>query len=565
MSAWICGILVAGHACRFEGQAEGNQRNSCNRSEDCSSGRCEPELGICVAEAGAPYPLGFEVTVLPAGASNILRYRLPAELREERASTTLALPTARAVVGTVRRELIPEQGVAARVAIAAAEQLDPEGRLLRAATTVAEARASRFSDDIVDYALELTTRGQHRVDVEPLGADAAELPPLRFEDVDIGDERVLRLDARYPQSLRRFFGRVVRIVLPGGQQQSVSGLLVRALDPELQRVVSTTAQTGSDGEFALTIDPSAESYLVEIRNNNDDVEIPTIVVDSNDLPLGDAESPSLIRVPDLTTLQVRGFVRTGPELGDAPVFRVATLWRSADVFDEQTRLSGSYRASDQTDLRGQFDVRLFPGSYELVLTPDDSSGLAVHTTRLRFETPEDGSGSGDQLVNFALERKSRVQGRLAVVGLTQGLGAASVQFAALRQTSDPSAPSDARAFNRTVETQAGPDGLYEADLDAGSYEVTVRPSSGDAYPWLTQRMFVVERNDEDLRLDLQLSLPVPWRGQLVDADGAPVVGAEIRAFTTLQQDDGSQREIALAVEQSGENGEFVLLLPPESP
>lgn len=555
--------------------------NECSADVDCNGAVCETALGMCIAPEPEAMRVGFEVIPAsdPSGEAPVRSSFVDVNISGATDSFDLDLQRRITIVGDVRwgEERVPAELTFKR------QSLYAGGASLRTRANTLPEPALAGDGEMADYATGVVAGQQYEVEVRPTGDFARQLPPMHWT-VDLPAEGEFgRASFMFPPELGgacgdgvfvgcSFEGRVVSLVAGAdGVDEEVpqDGLQVRAVDPETGRVISSTGMTGPNaddaedtteaGSFTLRIAPDAGSWVLRITGDSDDSEraaLPTITADPARFFPG--EMPPRVRVPSVETLTYAGFVEdaSGQRLENATV----TL-RSENVFDDASQVNGSFSVTVTTDLSddsqpgGDFEVELLPGQYEVVITPSGSDLGVLVVDALDLSTAAAGATLMGQ--RFEVEARTRLGGR---VQTTDGEEMAGSEIFAIARSTD----SDARAgaFARSSDAVADATGRFDLPLDIGVYDLRVRPPTESGFSWVLVPNFAIGNTGTTVSVRYQVEAPVPVSGVLRDADGTPVVGATVRAFTILEADDGIPRALLMGETTSAEDGSYRVLLPP---
>jgi hypothetical protein len=159
---------------------------------------------------------------------------------------------------------------------------------------------------------------------------------------------------------------------------------------------------------------------------------------------------------------------------------------------------------------------------------------------------------------FVLPQRARIAGDVRT-RMEQPVAGATVEATALGR--DEETEASAARYNRSADTVTDALGRFDLGLDVGSYDITVRPPPEAGFPWLVAPDRRIGFTAGHLRDRFEFGAPVVVTGQLLDAVGAPVSGAELTAHGLLG-DDGAARTVELGRATTDANGRYMLLLPP---
>lgn len=533
-------------------------RNTCADDTDCVSGVCDPE-GLCVSTTGSD--LEVAVRVIPIeDATNPTLASWTSEVFPLDGSTErdLTLPPHVDVVGTVRwQEMrVPAEIIFTRPSLGGQTTERVRVNTLAEPTTRGGMEA--------DFVTRLEAGRMYDVEVRPSaetipGTDMPwlrALPPMRLRQIETptppedGTEVVWPVEILFPPldvpcGPGAFAGCVLSGTVVEPTEDSSAGLQVRAVEIETGAVVSSTALTDEAGQFRIVTAPDAGPYLLRVSGGEGRPLFPTVSVDPALLP-GEAR----IRVPAPSVVRYQGRV----EGADGTPLTAATLtFESFDVFDEAVMLRGSYRTSAMTGSRGEFDVELLAGTYQVVVSPS-AGQFSVLTEELRIVAPASGDPISGQL--FVVPERARLGGTVRTVG-DEPVPAVSVEAVALG-SQDDEAPLAAR-FNRSGDTMTDLLGAFELRLDVGAYDVFVKPPAESGFGWVVLPGYEVASLDETSEVPFELPAPVPLRGTVRSDDGLALPGADVRVFGRAV---GSERFIELGRARADAEGRYRVLLSP---
>ncbi|MCS6798009.1 MAG: carboxypeptidase-like regulatory domain-containing protein [Myxococcota bacterium] len=544
-AAW----LAAG--CSLVVDVDARVENRCGSDDDCerSGGlRCDRELGMCVRPPERP--MRVLLTVAAAEGRDHAAWLVgPFEVAAEGWMDLPELPPIVTVFGTTRYR---GERVAARVRLRRVPPFDGAPELSFEAPPRASALLAADERE-ADYELRVAAGADYDVLVEPTGEQAAVLPPLRRRIGIPTGGTAARLDLDWPAELVSIRGVVV-----DADGVPLGGLQVRAVDAAgelLSSTAITSVTPGSSGSFEirLTSADAASSFLLRLNGGPERPLFPTMLVDPAYLIAEPETGGVRVLVPRLEPIRYAGIV----ERASGERVAGATVELVAELHDSDTGVRGSFRTMATTVADGSFEAMLLPARYEVVVTPpaprDEARGSAdaVLVESLRIERPATGELSG-QL--FTLPRAARLGGSVTAGG--RPLADATVHAAA-RGTPLPEVP--AARFNRSRTVVTDRSGAFRADLDAGAYDVTVRPPPDSGFPWHVVPDLAT-RADLALVHEVAMSAPVPVGGRLRSADGS-LGGAEVRVWVLHESDAGPPRGVEVARATTDPRGELLLLLP----
>jgi hypothetical protein len=559
-------------------EAEG-PTNTCASDDDCASGTCQLELGMCVTAPRSRLRVGLEIqpATNPYGGSVVPVSFEPFDVTGP-AVRELQLPVG--VPATALLTDVSGEPVTADVTFAL-ESAIPGGAPVQ---IEARARSERMRDGRDGYQFNLAAQllpGEiYDVSVQPTGEWRSRLPPLRFQGF-MSAQGPHRLDdwLRYPQPcsaeevaaaaagephdacLHAIEGTVV-----DAEGLAQPGMFVRVIDVVSGRVLSSTYATGSDdalgpGDFRVVLDVDRwvdqESWLFQITPTSQRVEergpSPSFAVAP--IALFEDDGRITIQTPDASSVVTyTGFVERGAT--DAGVEGATLSFRATDVADDTTGVVGSFRTSATTGEGGLFEVELLPGTYQVLVTPTDPE-LGILEQEVIIGGGESVSGQV-----FALPERTRLQG---IVQTGAGLGMLDARVRAQTRGIDLGGmlPPIAR-YARSNSALTDLDGRFGFGLDVGVYDLIIEPPAGSNFPWLVQPDQAIGGSDAPLSNVYELENPVTLTGTAVFGmgdDRLPVANGEIRAYAVLETGGGT-RAVPIGRTTTDETGHYTLLLPP---
>jgi hypothetical protein len=244
-------------------------------------------------------------------------------------------------------------------------------------------------------------------------------------------------------------------------------------------------------------------------------------------------------------------------------------FRSTDVLDDETRLTGSFRTTvtaqgPDGSNPGRFEVELLPGTYGVTVEGSSEQGLGVVREMVRIAPPAEGDTLRGQI--FRVPSQSRLGGRV-LAPRPQGGEPAAVEGATVRARALGWAPmggvSEAARFNRDSDAVTDSTGRFSLRADVGSYDLSIRPPSESGYPWIVRPGWSVGSSERSLADTFELTASLPVTGTVRSASGQPIEGAEIKAFALIERDEGQTRTVQIGRTVTRSDGGYRLRLPPE--
>lgn len=203
---------------------------------------------------------------------------------------------------------------------------------------------------------------------------------------------------------------------------------------------------------------------------------------------------------------------------------------------------------------GAFSIKLPRGVYDVYATPLDEPGLGRLKRTLSLTQP---APTPEVFVELTFPQLRRLQGRCV---LTDGrlLADAEVEARPAVKLLGDKIPEE--AWPRPAWTRTNTDGNFILALDAGVYDIVVRPAPGTRLPWLVHPNTEVPEQVSVTTLD-DLRVPAPLRQSFVvrDPDGFGVASATVRAFANVV---GSKLYVETGRALTDNLGRFELYLGP---
>ncbi|MFW6067520.1 MAG: carboxypeptidase-like regulatory domain-containing protein [Myxococcota bacterium] len=528
-------------------------QNTCSTDADCPHGACEPETGMCIATSSEPLRVGL--TVSPASTASSSVQTVAFDATEVMSSTVrdLTMPASIRVRGRVLSddtgESVPAQVRFVRPAVF------PGGSPTEVTATTSGG----------EYQVRVTAGEAYDVIVEPTGDAVRAFPPLYLEDVAVpADAEEHELDLRYPQELPYLEGRLFSQV--GDEEVAENGLQVRAVAVADGRRVSSTAVTGTtatstadeDGAFTVHLTPGAELFVLQVTGGSERPLFPTLTIDPALVP------PGTVEVTRLEPVRYEGLVEARTPSGAGPVPNAVVTLRSEDLYGDQEEVTGTFRAMATTDGEGRFSVEVLPGTYDVVIAPpgafESSSGTVASELGVLVEAGVRIEAGNDTIRGqlFTVSPREQVGGYVETAD-GRPVGGAAVQASALGMLL-PAVP--ASPYNRSSDTVTDGNGLFDLRVDAGAYDLSIKPPSGSGFPWLVHPGWWVGTGEAPEVTAFTMPAPVPLRGSVMAADGTPLAGAEVRAHGVVEDPDRTLRTVPLGRAIVAEDGSYELLLAP---
>lgn len=579
---WVSLLWLAG--CEFSAAKDEAVTNQCEVDDDCPGAVCDTDLQICVATESEPLRIVIQVVTssdptAATGSTHFLEEMSVAAALER----DLTLAPTLGVFGRVRyaglSSLVPhatdaEGVIAARVKFRLVSGVTGAPSTEQEVSTVPT--PVQAQDEMpADYAVRLVSGETYEVTVEPTGELAAVLPPLRRRVTVPDGGQFARLDLDYPETFRSLMATLVtRDAADPTMQTGVDGVHVAAVAIDSGAVISNTVVTevdeaGDTLPFELRI-TGEDNYMIRVWATAESSAFPSVLIDPAGFFPAAGEDFTRILVPTLGRVQYIGTVEAQTPAGTVAVAGAAVSFVAEDVLDNATNVGGSYRTTVTTDDAGTFVAEVLPGTYEVVVTPPSS--VVVNNTEVQTslgmlveEVVVSDLNRDDALRGqvFALPSRTVLGGQVEAIDGRLMTGV-TVQADPLR-VMGPGLPPAAR-YNRAGSSLTDVEGKFALPLDAGIFDVSIRPPAGSLFAWRVQTDLTVSDDAPVEAEAVVLNAPVPMRGRVLSSapDGtmATVPGADILAWAIVDTERGPSRPVLVARTESREDGSYILALPP---
>ncbi|MEZ4247575.1 MAG: hypothetical protein R3B99_04970 [Polyangiales bacterium] len=559
-AAWSWLLLLA--ACGFGDLPPVGPENLCSDDDACGADRCDADEGRCVSTRNDAVEIVIEV-VPPTDLSDVPLPSWSTEPEVVDGSLTRALrqPTYVDLVGTIRwgGRRVPAELVFTR-------PLDGRADSRLRVSTLSE--PTLVGDEPVDFRARLGTGRVYDLEIRPTAAPRDEdgmpwsrvLPPIRVRNVETPMASPLNptnyvwpIAIEYPSDLETpcqgersractLEGTVVSLV--SELEQNESGVQVQAIEVESGAVVSSTAVTGEDGEFSLTIAPDAERYVLRVTGGTGRPLFPTVTID----PALLSGAQVRVRVPSPRRVSYRATVESAN--GDSLSGAVLTF-TSNDVFDVDSGLGGSFRTTAETNASGDVVVELLAGSYDVVVTPSQPNLAVASVSGLTIQPPPTGGVLQGQL--FVAPERARVGG---VVRTPSGAEVTDLNLEAVALGTR--LEEQVSLFNRSAEAPLDDEGRFELRLDRGAYDLYLRPPPESGFPWVVVPDRAIGAVDTTLADRFDLEAPRRLDGEVTTPEGAPLANAEVRVHGRMP---GTTRFVEIGRARTDETGAYLVWLP----
>ncbi len=531
--------------------------NKCSDNSDCPGDlNCSSEHKLCVADVA--YGREYYIKVIPRPQTNIPEQVFHVELDTDGTATIPGED------GVMQKSLPVRKPVPAFLDIVFQDNdkeidsrvlvFDNSSQIPNHPTQIAvydiEVGSGRFPIEIVPgirrYQLKIVPQGQY----------ADTIPVLYLDNVTVTKSGGLRdsnntgLDSIVmPTAKKLITGTVTR------GDQLLDGLIVRAIDPESERTISTQTVTGCldsqdpteiCGEFQIGIAPDSTSYMLRISHPTE-TWYPTFTtteyaVDPEAADGGlEEQAPIEITMEPLDT-PIRYHARVEDAFSDG-MPNCLVYFDGADVAGGvAARTAFTDNTGALEDEHGNPGIDLYPADYLITAHPPVFSNEATDFAVLQWDSPIDISGSSEiEGPVFPLEQRPRITGRVMAKS-------SAVPFGAITAQPLVNNPLSARTSSTTIDT----DGLFTIATDIGLYRLVTEAPLQSSFAW---NATVIECF-ENRRYDIYLPHPFVAGAELsldeANMEGASVEWYEIAADSSYLVWRGT----------ADAKGKVVALLPP---
>jgi hypothetical protein len=568
MRPWPLSVLVVLIGCSFDSATVETIDNSCAGDASCSQGVCDGN--ICVDDSGASVALAIEVLRGPAETQVVTPASWAFAVESASGSTgrDLLLPATRQVVGTVRwnGSQVPATLRFVRRMDDALAPLAPIAIELDTIHDPSDADGSEDNDfstvlvagEIYEMVV-LPSSDMVMVPAQEPAPAIRSLPPLYFTfPIPEGDpSEPFRIDISFPAGLaddctaNRDVGCTFRAAIYSRDNEDQvdlpeAGLQVRAIDKQTGRVVSSIAETDSDGRFAIRVSNDTTDYLIRITSSAGRAPFPAVSVDP-DLLFVNNPVDKLIYIPRLAPVQVSGSIRD--KIGRV-VPGATVRFLSTKIFGGvQLGLEGTFSGSATTIEDGSFGTELLTGFYSITVTPPEDLGnnWGIHY---------DAAAVGEERTELgALLLPSQI-GLSGTVSTFRNEPAPGVTvLARARPAADPS------SVHRSQEVVSDDLGEFAMSVDIGLYDIQVKLPAESGFAWLVEPERRMSLDEGDVRREYRLEPPVAVDGVIRSSSGETVPNALVRGYF-FDQSGGETRALQVAEAVSSEDGSYRLLIAP---
>jgi hypothetical protein len=409
------------------------------------------------------------------------------------------------------------------------------------AATVVATRPSRISGrpdvvysatvDPVSGAFKLAVsrnRASEQYVVRVTPTDPTLVPPMQRTMAALTDHEV-DFPLPDPLTLPQLHGTVLDSL-----QEPIAGVQLQATDPTSGQVLSTTVTSDDTGAFSLRLLASPPStVLVTAAPAGATSMLPTLtqMVDTSKLsPTTNALTVNLAMPALPATVHVTYAVQgASPSGALMPVPGTVCVF-TAEVTDAHAT-SGTkaiFTATAMAIADGSVGVDLIPTatgyrSYSVNVSPDASSNFQPLTTSINVG-PASGWGAP-----ISLALRPQLSGRVVDVN-GQPLSSLTV-VPALATLGETVGAQVYAALTAPTATTADDDGRFAVRLNPGAWDIGIIPAAATMLPRVWLDKLSISGGDVTLANAIVLPMGVIVHGNVIDATGMPVIGADVRIYT----------------------------------
>lgn len=575
-------------------------QNECSTDRDCAGSRCDTAQHRCLANTRSEVFFSIAPASGRGSATGIPTLTQPMTIRSGE-TVNVALRAPHSVYGVVtvpadpagRDPTRPDQTLEPTL-IPATVEFAPAG--LPGVTSPVQAVAgttamTALQGDRATHTWSATlAEGLFDVIVRPASTLVATVPPRFERGFEVrADGFLQRFDIAYPATYSRWSG-----VVRDRAGHPLPGLTVRAVDLTRDAmVVSTVATTRGDsataGSFAIDLAPGApEAWTLRITSATTTRGWLSMDVSRATLAAMDPTGHDLqVVLPSDTGLPyIDGLRPTGMPAMEGPLaacvgcvdVRASVEGQSANGATRalpgasvvlRTTLPTPPSMGDAriwfecrvvTDSEGALQAWMIPGSYDVIITPQDSE--FANTVRHGFEVRSDARTQAGQA--FSVAPRAPFDGRVLTARGNAMRGAqvtaipfqdAYVDHPCLHQPDHEVLAPRARSAQTTTLS----DGSYRLDLDPGLYRLLVEPLASSGFPsTLSVPVCVTVRV---AYFDVTLDAPLEVSGTVTDAAQARAPRASVEAIVRVREAGAPGVVVRVARASADDNGRYTLRLP----
>lgn len=541
LSAWMLALVMAA-GCSLGGAEYYLSPNFCDANADCPAGFCDIERNMCLSEKEANYQVFLTVTPTESSLANPTTSLVTEPLDVEAGAATTALdlrvPRTVALTAFIEQDRRP---IKAEVRLSRRPSLVGEDPAIITGTTLDEPFNAE-DGELANFSARVLRGHTYDVSIFPQGERVTDLPPIRLVVAVPQDATFVRIEGvGYPMELGMIRGRVRDL-----RSAAIASIVVRAIDPITQLVVSSKATTDVQGNFVLHHMLGNQPYLLQLQAEGSDAAVPVFIVDPTTL-ITAAEGEKIVVVPELsrTPLDLKVVDDEGKAVEGAVVTAAS---RELDLLE--TNMQGRFSTSQTTGVDGSTKLPLFAGEYDFTVTPpspeEGTSRLAVAEFSLRVKEP--------------MTHEQRLMERFVVQGSVVRYDQEPMAGVQIEALSRVSTDAEYRA-HRSNQANVDEYGSFSMLLDKGRYDLVTRPPQNSGLSWSVRPKFEVLMRNPTMP-HIELVPPVAIHGRVTSEDFEPVIGAAVRAYALLREGNET-RSILIGRADTNEAGEFEILLPPE--
>lgn len=532
--------------------------NECKKSSDCDGAVCS-DRGYCVSVEIEPIEIAYEITPGPfttpwEGAPLLVQF--PVETVSHSGITDFDLPELTHVFGRVR---LGSSTVPALVTVEDAEVIPGVSPASVQAQAQYAAPASDGGD--ADYGLYFARGRTVRVRVTPVGVPLSAPPDLRtfggdvvlppLETVVELTGTSMRVDLTYPTDIFAACTSVRQsscALTLQFEKAAGSGTLLDLEDLSVQAVTSEGDVISSygrieNGQTTLRLGavPQGQAVFLLVGPSSFRADFVGVADAYPTLLLGpiNVAAPVLITLPAVSTVSYSASIENanGQKVGGCTV-----RFSARSLSDGFTGVQSYDRTGATTIVPDLFEVSLFPGEYDVLVTPPADSSYGVLRTTRTVTRPAGGNALNGPVLQ--LPARSEVTGSI-VTFLGEPAENVEVRLAPF---------PDSRA--RTATRRSNVYGEFAVPVDpVEPYDIVFEPFSTTHFA-----RQVVPAPALAERQDWVLTPPVERTGVVRKADGSPLEGALVTAYRVLH--GAVDRSIVVGYGTTDARGAYTLLLAP---
>jgi hypothetical protein len=603
--------------------------NNCSDDAPCQNGE-SCSRGMCVTRSVQPVTVSLEVAPVYGNVNETNKSDLDASSENQQtgkiepavsviapfvvsgveAKRTFDIPPLVEVSGKIR---YTDTRVPATISFIPSQKTEEANTSRTITTTTTDQSIGDTTDTTSDYITYILQNVNYDVIVQPINdpATVPVLPPFISRGFRATDPTGAAFDVAYtPNDIRSSY---FPIALPDIQSDlSLNVFAVSSDDPNITVSSSSTINRETRG-FSLYFFSKIDPYNLIIAPNENTVDAPT---QANNVETGSSQKPVwpvfTIRSVDLETaiksppnvivdkngiqfLKIPSVQQPvvfsgrvdlcGTRSADAGASKQSdSAFASSDTSlpisfystkllfdDDQTAIRGSYNTHTNAEYDAgtgelSFSVNLFPGEYDVVITPPSNSACEILARKITINTDNNAA------TQFQLFPITYLEGMLKTAN-GEPLFGAIIQAQALgRDGIDTSDNSAITRYNRSSQTTTDENGGFRLPVDLGSYDIVAKPPSASRFGWQVITDVKIGTRDTQHTCDIVLEAPIPiegvlsYRGETTDTTPPTgLEGAGVSVFSLI--DDigaaaGVKRKIAIGRATADDQRSFTALISP---